>query len=60
MLDKSDVMRPIREAPPEVKDIITKVLHLERDHIVKDRPRLKEDIVRIIKNAITADGEKKE
>lgn len=49
----NDPVAPIKEAPDEIQAIIKQVLELEHDHLVHDRPRLNEDIVRIIKNAVT-------
>ncbi len=49
---KSDPLEPINSAPAEVANVIKKVLKLEHDHLYQDRPRVGEDILRIIKNEI--------
>lgn len=46
------IREPIDSAPAEVKIIIEKVLELEKNNIYKDRPRVVEDIVEIIKDAV--------
>ena len=50
--DEKDPLRPIKEAPREVYEIIQKVLKLERDWLYSNRPRVKEDVVNIVKEVI--------
>jgi len=55
MTDKEeniDPMEPINSAVPEVKSVIKKVLKLEHDHLYQERPRISDDILKIIKNEI--------
>lgn len=48
----SDVMKPIRSAPPKVKKVIEKVLELENDKLYQDKPQVKADILKIIKEVV--------
>lgn len=50
--EKIDPMEPIKSAAPEVASVIKKVLKLEHDHLYQDRPRISDDILKIIKNEI--------
>ena len=49
MADPTEI---IRKAPPEVEKIIRRVLKLERDWMHMHRPKIKEDIVLIIKEEV--------
>lgn len=49
----SDVQEPITSAPPEVRQIIQRVLELEKDKLYMKSPRyISDDILKIIKEAI--------
>ncbi|AFZ03877.1 hypothetical protein [Calothrix sp. PCC 6303] len=49
----NDVQEPIRNAPPEVKQIIERVWHLEKSRLdKKSLSHINEDILIIIKEAI--------
>ncbi len=49
----SDVQEPITSAPPEVRQIIERVLELEKDKLYMKSPRyISDDILKIIKEAI--------
>ncbi|MEG4285930.1 hypothetical protein QUB68_22625 [Microcoleus sp. A006_D1] len=51
--DLSDVQAPITNAPPEVRQIIERVLELEKDKLYMKVPRyISDDILKIIKEAI--------
>ena len=51
--DLSDVQQPITSAPPEVRQIIERVLELEKDKLYMKVPRyISDDILKIIKEAI--------
>ncbi|MBE9186964.1 hypothetical protein IQ270_20465 [Microcoleus sp. LEGE 07076] len=51
--DLSDVQEPITSAPPEVRQIIERVLELEKDKLYMKSPRyISDDILKIIKEAI--------
>lgn len=50
--DYIDVEAPVRDASPEVKRIIQKVLVMEKDKLYLDRPHVVSDIVDIIKEEI--------
>ena len=54
-MDKKDlheIKKPILEAPPEIQQVIKKVLEIERDNLYLDKPRIIDDIVNIIKEEI--------
>ncbi|MEG3845687.1 hypothetical protein QT971_00485 [Microcoleus sp. herbarium19] len=49
----SDVQEPITSAPPEVRQIIERVLEVEKDKLYMRVPRhINDDILKIIKEAI--------
>jgi hypothetical protein len=49
----SDVQQPITSAPPEVRQIIERVLEIEKDKLYIKAPRhINDDILKIIKQAI--------
>ena len=48
---------PIIEAPDEIRKIIRGVLKLEHEHLWNDKPRLSDDVVIIIKKAISGSEE---
>lgn len=49
---KLDPLEPIKTAPPEVGRVIKQVLKLEHEHLYQDRPRINDDILRIIKGEV--------
>lgn len=48
----NNVQEPIDNAPPEVKEIIERVLELEREKMAKKNSRINDDILRIIKEVV--------
>ena len=48
----NNIQQPITTAPPEVKQIIGRVLQLEKDRLYKKTPRINDDILKIIKEAV--------
>ena len=51
--DLSSIQEPITSAPPEVKEIIDRVLQLEKDKLYLKTPRnINEDILNIIKKIV--------
>nr|WP_228057384.1 hypothetical protein [Tychonema sp. LEGE 07203] len=51
--DLSDVQEPITSAPPEVRQIIERVLEIEKDKLYMKSPRyISDDILKIIKETI--------
>lgn len=49
----NDVQEPITSAPPEVRQIIERVLQAEKDKLYMKAPRnINEDILRIVKEMI--------
>lgn len=51
--DLSDVQEPIASAPPEVREIIERVLQAEKDKLYMKVPRnINDDILKIVKEAI--------
>ena len=51
-VDSNDIEEPIKTAPPEVEKIIREVIRLEKEHLHSDRPRVKADILEIIKDSV--------
>ncbi|MGL5080666.1 MAG: hypothetical protein ACRC8A_04195 [Microcoleaceae cyanobacterium] len=51
-LTNPDIQEPIKTAPTEVKKIITEVLKLEKDRQYQQRPRVNDEILEIIKQAV--------
>ena len=51
-MDEKSVTEPIESARAEVKKIIIAVLHLEKQRLYEGRPRIKEDIKGIVKEAV--------
>lgn len=49
---KQQALEPLESAPPEVKEIIKRVLKLERDKLYQERPHINSDIMKIIKEVI--------
>lgn len=47
-----DPMTPLHEAPEEVKRIIKRVLKLESEKLYQQKPHVRNDIVRIIKEEV--------
>ncbi|MBD2025112.1 hypothetical protein [Leptolyngbya sp. FACHB-711] len=50
--DYNDIEEPITTAPPEVEKIIREVIRVEKENLHSDRPRVKADILQIIKDAV--------
>ena len=51
--DLASIQKPITNAPPEVKEIIERVLQLEKDKLYLKTPRnINEDILNIIKKVV--------
>lgn len=51
--DFSNVQEPITSAPPEVRQIIERVLEIEKDKLYMKSPRyISDDILKIIKESI--------
>ncbi len=52
-VDLTDVQEPITSAPPEVRDIIERVLAAEKDKLYMKPPRhINDDVLKIIKEVI--------
>lgn len=49
---KIDPLKPIKNASPEVASVIKQVLKLEHERLYQDRPRINEDILKIIKGEV--------
>lgn len=49
---ENDIEEPITSAPPEVEKIIREVIRVEKEHLHADRPKVKADILQIIKDAV--------
>lgn len=50
--ETNDIEEPIITAPAEVEKIIRDIILLEKENIHSERPRVKADILRIIKDAV--------
>jgi hypothetical protein len=50
--EPNDIEEPITSAPSEVEKIIRAVILLEKENLHSDRPRIKSDILNIIKDAV--------
>jgi hypothetical protein len=49
----SSIHEPIKNAPPEVQQIISQVLKIEKDRLDKNElGRINEDILKIVKEAV--------
>jgi hypothetical protein len=44
-----DHLKPVKPASPPIQRFLKEVLRLEKEHLYEDRPRLKDDIVAVIK-----------
>lgn len=52
-INVEQVQEPITDAPPEVREIIERVLQLEKDKLYLRSPRnINDDIVKIVKEVI--------
>lgn len=49
---QEDIEAPITTAPPEVGRIIREVIRLEKANLSSDRPRVRADVLKIIKDTI--------
>lgn len=49
---QADIEEPITTAPPEVERIIREVIRLEKANLSSDRPRIRADVLKIIKDQI--------
>lgn len=50
--DVNDEKELLESASPEVRDVMRRVAQVENDKISQEKPRLKEDILKIIKEVI--------
>ncbi|MGL5062749.1 MAG: hypothetical protein ACRC62_22470 [Microcoleus sp.] len=51
--DLTSIQEPITSAPPEVREIIERVLEIEKDKLYMKSPRyISDDILKIIKEAV--------
>jgi hypothetical protein len=49
----SDKLKPFHDAPEDIKAIIIKVLELEKTKLDTQNPRLKSEVVDIVKTLVT-------
>ena len=49
---QEDIEEPITSAPPEVEKIIREVIRLEKANLAGDRPRIRADVLKIIKDIV--------
>ncbi|MEO0986192.1 MAG: hypothetical protein AAFY20_11650 [Cyanobacteria bacterium J06639_14] len=50
--NQAEIEEPIATAPPEVERIIREVIRLEKANLATDRPRIRADVLKIIKDAV--------
>jgi hypothetical protein len=51
-MSETQATEPIESAPEDVKRVILEVLRLEKERLYEGRPRLKEDIKKIIEESV--------
>jgi len=49
---QDEIEEPITSAPPEVARIIREVINLEKANLSDDRPRIRADVLKIIKDTV--------
>ncbi|MEB3359970.1 MAG: hypothetical protein VKK04_24805 [Synechococcales bacterium] len=49
---QDEIEEPITSAPPEVEQIIRAVIKLEKANLSIDRPRIRADVLKIIKDTV--------
>jgi hypothetical protein len=49
---QQDIEAPIKTAPPAVEKIIREVIKLERENLAGEKPRIRADVLKIIKDAV--------
>jgi hypothetical protein len=49
---QEDIEEPITTAPPEVEKIIREVIRLEQANRVGEKPRIRTDVLKIIKDIV--------
>ncbi|MCT7949359.1 hypothetical protein NG798_06130 [Ancylothrix sp. C2] len=47
-----DIQEPITKAPPEVREIIERVLEMEKEKLYLKNPRINDDILKVVKEVI--------
>ena len=51
-ISKKEIEAPIKTAPKEVEKIIREVILLEKANLSIDRPRIRADVLKIVKDAV--------
>ena len=49
---QEEIEEPIVTAPPEVEKIIREVIRLEKANLATERPRIRADVLKIVKDAV--------
>ncbi|RZM79148.1 hypothetical protein [Leptolyngbya iicbica] len=49
---QQEIEEPITTAPPEVEKIIREVIKLERENLAGEKPRIRGDVLKIIKDTV--------
>lgn len=49
---QDEIEAPINTAPPEVERIIRAVIQLEKAHLSSNRPRIRADVLKIVKDTV--------
>jgi len=51
-MSQNDIEEPIRQAPPEVQEIVREVIRVEKENRHSEKPQVSKDILAIIKAAV--------
>ena len=51
-MSQNDIEEPIKKAPPEVQAIVKEVIRVEKENRHSERPRVRDEILRIIRDAV--------
>lgn len=49
---QQDIEAPITTAPPEVEKIIRAVIQLEKENLAGEKPRIRGDVLKIVKDNV--------
>ena len=51
-MSQNDIEEPIKQAPKEVQEIVREVIRVEKENRHSERPRVKDEILSIIRKAV--------
>lgn len=52
MAEEIDEFQPVKDAPPEAKEVFKKVVRLEMDNMHRENPDLTDEVINLIRDAI--------